>query len=103
MANTARYIMLRKFQRDVEQETRRARGLFSPPGCHIERDKFCKAIWVSVIGEELGKLQRAVNKLTLAKDEAIREQWLDTAYEKIITTSSLLRRMAENLEKLPDR
>lgn len=98
-----RYVMLRKYQRDVERETQRARNLFTPPGAHIERDKFCKAIWVSCIGEELGKLQRAVNKLTLAKDEAIREQWLDTAYEKIVTTSSLLRRFAENLEQLPDK
>ena len=98
-----RYTILRKFQRDIENETSRARALFTQPGCHLDRDLWSRPLVINTITEEIGKLARCCNKLSIAVDGKVREEWLDEAYFRIITASSLLRRMAENLENFPDK
>ncbi len=98
-----RWMMLRVFQKDVEEETHTARNKFMFEGCHIERDQFNRGLWMSAITEEIGKLSRACNKLVICIDERQREGYLDEGYHRILTASSLLRRLAENWEKLPDK
>lgn len=98
-----RWIMLRVFQKDVDVETHIARNKFSFRGCHIERDQFNRGLWMAAIMEEVGKLSRACNKLTICIDESQRDGYLDEGYHRILTASSLLRRLAENWEVLPDK
>jgi hypothetical protein len=98
-----RWVMLRVFQRDVDEETRIGRGKFLFTGCHIERDGFSRGMWMSAIEEEVGKLCRASNKLSIVIDTSQREGYLDEGYHRILTASSLLRRLAENWEDLPDK
>ena len=100
---THRWVMLKVFQKDVEDETILARNKFLFKGCHIERDQFSRGMWMSCIEEEVGKLCRAVNKLSIVVDDTQREGYLDEGYHRILTASSLLRRLAENWEKLPDK
>ena len=100
---THRWVMLKLFQKDVEDETKIGRGKFLYEGCRIERDKFSRGMWMSVIEEEVGKLCRACNKLSIVIDKNQREGYLDEGYHRILTASSLLRRLAENWEKLPDK
>jgi len=95
--------MLNIFKRDVDEETRIARGKFLFPGCHIENDNFSKGMWMSAIMEEVGKLSRACNKLSIVIDSGQREGYLDEGYHRILTASSLLRRLAENWDHSPDK
>ncbi len=98
-----RWLMLKVFQRDVEDETKTARNKFLFKECHIERDQFSRGMWMSAIEEEVGKLCRACNKLSIVVDKEQREGYLDEGYHRILTASSLLRRLAENWERLPDK
>lgn len=98
-----RWVMLKVFQQDVERETRTARGKFLFEGCHIERDRFSRGMWMSAIEEEVGKLCRACNKLSIVVDRNQREGYLDEGYHRILTASSLLRRLAEGWEGIPDK
>ena len=98
-----RWVILQAFQKDVNQETALARNKFLFEGCHIERDQFSRGMWMSAIEEEVGKLCRACNKLSIVVDENQREGYLDEGYHRILTASSLLRRLAENWENLPDK
>ena len=91
------------FYKDVDRETHIGRNKFLYPGCHIERDKFDRGLWMSALTEEIGKLCRACNKLTIVIDPQQREGYLDEGYHRIITASSLLRRLAENWEDIPDK
>ena len=95
-----KWSVLRKFWKDVETETTSARKKFSFPGAHLENDYHTREYWLAVIGEEYGKLCRSNNKLTIAGDERIKEQWRTEGYHRIITTVSLLRRLAEYWDRL---
>lgn len=96
-----KWSILQKFWKDVELETKSARGKFTAPGIHLDRDAHTRAYWMSVIEEEVGKLCRTVNKLALhPADERIKEQWTKEGYHRIITTVSLLRRLAEVWDKI---
>lgn len=96
--------LLQKFWKDVETETKSARAKFTAPGCHLERDINDRAFWLNVIMEEVGKLSRTINKLSLnPADERIKEQWEREGYHRILTCVSLLRRLAENWHKLPNK
>jgi len=98
-----RWSILQKFWKDVETETTSARNKFIFPGIHLDRDIHDRAFWMSVITEEIGKLCRTVNKLNLKPgDNRIIEQWEKEGYHRIITSVSLLRRLAESWNKLPN-
>ncbi len=98
-----KWSILQKFWKDVETETTSARAKFVAPGIHLDRDVHDRAFWMSVINEEIGKLCRVVNKLNLMPgDERIIEQWQKEGYHRIITSVSLLRRLAESWDKLPN-
>lgn len=58
---------------------------------------------INNIVEEIGKLARAANKLMIAEDRDIREQWDHEARKSILQASSLLRRLDEVWDSLPDR
>ncbi len=98
----SRWSVLRKFWKDVESETTSARKKFQFSGVHLDNDYHTREYWLTVIGEEFGKLCRSNNKLTIASDERIRKQWKEEGYHRIITTVSLLRRFAEYWDKLDD-
>ena len=94
----------RAFYGRVEAETLRARKLFQPP-CPInwEQDHMPRVYGINNIVEEVGKLARAANKLIIADDPHIRDQWHHEARKSILQASSLLRRLEEVLDQLPDR
>lgn len=95
-----RWSILRKFWKDVETETTSARKKFLLMGAHLENDPHTMAYWLSIIGEEFGKLQRSHNKLSIAATPEVEEQWRKEGYHRILTTVSLLRRFAENWDEL---
>lgn len=98
-----KWSVLQKFWKDVETETTSARAKFTAPDIHLDRDLHDRAFWMSVITEEVGKLCRTVNKLNLKPgDKRIVAQWEKEGYHRIITTVSLLRRLAEAWDKLPN-
>ena len=97
-----KWLSAKRYYEDIESETSHARDRFKFPGAHLEDDIHNKEYWLSVITEEIGKLCQAVNKLHIVNDEAIRQQWVLEGYHRILTASSLLRRLAEQWEVLPD-
>ncbi len=102
-AVSSKWSIVAKFWKDVETETRSARAKFTSRGIHLDRDTHDRAFWMSVIEEEIGKLCRTVNKLNLnPADERIRIQWEREGYHRILTSVSLLRRLAEYWDKLPN-
>ena len=62
-----------------------------------------RVYFINVAAEELGLLARTANKLLIAPPGDIREQWLTEGYHRIVTTSSVLRRLAERWRELPER
>lgn len=98
-----RWSVIQKFFEDIESETAHARKKFVFPGAHLENDLHNRSYWLSVITEEIGKLCQTANKLQIAKDESIVEGWEIEGYHRIITSVSLLRRLAENWYQLPNR
>lgn len=94
------YAFMRRFQRDVERETAEARAAFLTHPEHLDNGMPRPEVWLNVTLEELGKLSRCVNKLNLAQDATIREQWSKEGYRRIVTTASLLRRLAERWDEL---
>ena len=61
-----------------------------------------KATWNQVLSEEVGKLARACNKLSLATDAEVRTQWEQEARHRLITIASITARFYSALEDLPD-
>ena len=97
---SGRWSILKKFWKDVESETQSARKKFLLMGAHLENDPHSMSYWLSVIGEEYGKLCRSHNKLSIGATPEVKEQWETEGYHRIVTTVSLLRRLAENWHKL---
>jgi len=95
--------LIKALWRDIEDETHHARERFNFPGCHLEIDVHNRSYWLSVITEEIGKLCQCVNKLQISRDETVRDGWQIEGYHRIITSLSLLRRLAENWKNLPDK
>jgi hypothetical protein len=94
--------LIRKFWKDVEDNTAIGRKKFERAQTTLEND-MPKSIWMTVLNEEIGKLNRCCNKLLLASDPQVREQWEKEGYHKILTCSSVLRRLAEKWPDVPDR
>ena len=100
---TGRRAWLARWNADIEEETRLAESMFLPAPNHLTRDKPTKAYFVSVIMEEVGKLARATNKLSiipLGADAA--KEWHRDGQTRLRTCASLVRRMAELWPELPD-
>ena len=91
----------KRFYEDIESETLHARDRFNFPGAHLDNDTLKKEYWLSVITEEVGKLCQTINKMHIARDKNIKEQWSLEGYHRILCTASLLRRLAEQWERLP--
>lgn len=58
-------------------------------------DKASYWYYVSVLAEELGKLARAGNKLRIAKNRDVRQQWYSEGRYRLVTITAMARRMAE--------
>jgi len=95
------WISKERYYEDIESETVHARDRFKFPGAHLDNEVHNREYWLSVITEELGKLCQTINKLNIVKDKSIRQQWILEGYHRILTASSLLRRLAESWERLP--
>ena len=61
-----------------------------------------KATWNQVLMEEVGKLSRCCNKLSLATDISVREKWNKEAKHRLVTIASVCARMYEAYDNLPD-
>lgn len=61
-----------------------------------------KVCGINVMAEEVGKLQRCVNKLDIVLDDDQRHRWNTEAKHRIITTISMLRRLYQVWDELPD-
>ena len=96
-----RWISTERFYEDTESETIHARDRFKFPHAHLDDDMLNKEYWLSVITEEVGKLCQCINKMHIANNTEVKEQWTLEGYHRILCTTSLLRRLAERWEKLP--
>ena len=84
-------------------ETKKLQALTREVGPAIDeaRDRFgfrfCDPnnteVGFAVLLEELGKLVRAHNKLHIATDPSIRQEWVKIAHEKFVTTRAVLDRL----------
>lgn len=61
-----------------------------------------KSLWNQVLTEEIGKLNRACNKLSLATDPQVREQWTREARERLVIIASICLRFYEAFDNLFD-
>ncbi|KKN49943.1 hypothetical protein LCGC14_0637440 [marine sediment metagenome] len=94
----------RRFAADVERETDIARKKFLHAPNHLDRDLPDKTLWVSVLLEEVGKMARCCNKLSLIPPSQtdLRLPWDEEGQHRLRTIASLVRRMAEKWCNLPD-
>lgn len=95
----------RRFAALVEVATDEARAKFQVGPNHLDRDLPDKTLWVSVLMEEVGKLARACNKLSLLTEHAtpeVREEWDSEGRHRLVTIASMARRMHERWNELPD-
>ena len=86
----------------VERQTAEAEASFLVGPNHLTRDKPTKTFFVSVITEEVGKLARTANKLSLIPQGGDSAEWQREGQFRLLTIASLVRRMAELWDKLPD-
>lgn len=88
----------------VMRATREAEGKFLTAPNHLSRDLPHKSFWVSVILEEVGKLARTTNKLAITPPgwASSRETWDVEGKRRLMTIASLVLRMAEAWDHLPD-
>ena len=89
------HAFLRRFHREVEEETAHARGKFTRARCDLHRNSLPREAWITAIVEEVGKLTRCCNKLAIAEVDDERERWTREGWHRLVTTASLIRRMAE--------
>lgn len=59
---------------------------------HMEDKRASKPLWNQVLVEEVGKLSRCCNKLAIAQDPTIIEQWNREAKHRLITIASVCQR-----------
>ena len=93
----------RKFAFQVEAHTALARNKFLVAPNHLDRDLPDKTFWLSVLMEEVGKLARVCNKLSLVADPDGRMPWNQEGQQRLITIASMVRRMAERWDEIPDQ
>ena len=101
---SATYGFGRRFAADVERETENARGKFLVAPNHLDRDLPSKGLWVCILLEEVGKLARCCNKLSIIPDpqQELAVQWNTEGQHRLRTIGSLVRRMAEQWSNLPN-
>ena len=102
MNDIKRVMWARRWHRQVEAETTQAESMFLPAPNHLTRDKPTRTLFVSVITEEVGKLARDANKLSILLDGSVRDKWHRDGRTHLVTIASLVRRMAELWDELPD-
>jgi len=61
-----------------------------------------KSLWNQVLTEEIGKLNRACNKLTMATDDQVRRGFTQEAKYRLVTVASICQRFYEVFDSLPD-
>ena len=95
----------RRWTAKVEAHTVNARAKFLTAPNHLDRDLPDKTFWLSVMVEEVGKLSRCCNKLSIIpRHQAdLREPWDREGQERLIAIASMARRMAERWPEIPDQ
>jgi hypothetical protein len=98
------FISEEQFFTDISKETESARGKFLTSGAHPELDKPSRQVLLCILGEEIGKLTRAINKLSITPEtisyKDVIAQWDTEGYHRIVTASATLRRLAELWDEL---
>ena len=61
-------------------------------GNNMEKKRVSHAVWNQVLTEEVGKLNRACNKLAIVIDKDIEQQWITEARDRMITIASICMR-----------
>lgn len=79
----------------VETETVSAQAMYLLKGTRLETDHLSPECWMTVLNEEVGKLNRAVNKLRISVDGDISQQWETEGHRRIVTSMSVLTRLWE--------
>lgn len=59
---------------------------------HMEDKRVSRAVWNQVLGEDVGKLNRACNKLAIVVDKDVESKWSREAKDRLITISSVCMR-----------
>ncbi len=88
------YARRRRFQHEVKEETKEAMALFRASGHHPELDEIPLPEWGMFTVEEIGKLARCINELTITTDPEERAWWMAEGCRRIVSSSSLLARLA---------
>jgi len=87
--------MDRRLLRRIRTETFVARMSYLLKGTHLENDHLSPECWMTVLNEEVGKLNRAVNKLRVSVDGDVIQQWETEGLRRIVTSMSVLSRLWE--------
>lgn len=93
----------RRFAAGVERQTALARSKFRTAPNHLDRDLPDRTFWLSVLLEEVGKLAQACNKLSITPTADERQPWEQEGRQRLVTIASVVRRMAERWDELPDQ
>ena len=81
-------LVLRRLQKLVNEETEEARAKYQN-----DLSDHDPSVAVVVLVEEIGKVARSVNKMGMAADDSIAQQWRDEQNQRIVTSISILQRM----------
>lgn len=96
-----------QFYADVTLETESARKRFLNSGIHPEHDRPSRQVMLTILVEEVGKVARMVDKLSILGDgdeyDDVREQCFREGYSRMVTSASVIRRFAELWRILPRR
>ena len=87
-----------EFLVSVKEHTAEARRRWA----FMEEKPTPKSLWNQVLTEEMGKLSRCCNKLTLAQDPDAREHWSKEGKFRLVTIASIVSRFYDAFETLPD-
>jgi len=87
--------MDRRLLRRIRTETFVARMSYLSKGTNLETDHLSPECWMTVLNEEVGKLNRAVNKLRISVDGDVIQQWETEGLRRIVTSMSVLSRLWE--------
>ena len=93
--SAAQQLKIRKFNSEVLQHTHRVRHRFSATGGKDLED-VTREEQLVVLGEEVGKLARATNKLRIVRDDQQRRAWAEEHHHRLVTIASVAARIASS-------
>ena len=87
---------LNKFMQRTRQETKDMKERWGKVDANDSAEGWSRAeVGMSVLTEEVGKAARAINKINIVRDPAVREAWEKELGYRLVTTASVASRIAE--------